>query len=99
SPARVEEHLRPASGEGRPDPDQVRVEGRDGVTAEGYQPGAAALAVQQDGAGRQVEVVDAGADRLGDARAGPVQEFQQGLVAQGERLVPAGRAEDRLDLV
>ncbi|BCJ67959.1 hypothetical protein GCM10009779_57410 [Polymorphospora rubra] len=41
--------------------------------------------MQRGGAGRQVEVVDGGTDRLGDPGAGAVQELQQGPVAQRQR--------------
>jgi hypothetical protein len=51
-----------------------------GIAPDRDQPGLAALAVQQRGPVVEVEIVDGRADRLGDPRAGAVEELQQCLV-------------------
>ncbi len=71
-----------------------------GVPADRHQPGPPALAAQQGGALDDVHVVHGGAvdvhvvhgrtDRLGDPRAGAVQELQQRLVAQSDGRPVAG---------
>ena len=86
----------------RPGPHQVGVERRRGRTPpSGTSRGAAALAAQHAPTPSvEVEVVDRAADRLGDPRAGAVEELQQRPVAQRQRLVAVGRrASSRAHLV
>ena len=89
---RVDDQLGPAA-------DQVGVDRLPRVGADRHDPLLAALAAQQHGAVDGVEVVDVEADRLGDPRAGAVEQLEQRPVAQRQRRAGrAGGLEDRLDV-
>ena len=72
-------------GQRRPGPDEVVLDGPQRVAADRDDPLLAALAGQPHRRPAAVEVVDGEPDRLGDARAGAVQQLEQRPVAQRAR--------------
>ena len=87
---------RPVGRQRRPGPHQVVLDGPQRVAADRDDPLLAALAGQPHRRLPAVEVVDGQPDRLGDARAGAVEQLQQRPVAQPARpLDRAGRLDQR----
>ena len=97
--AGVELAGRPVSGEhGDAAVDEVLEQGDPGRLAERHDPLLGALAQDQDGVGREVDVTEAQAAELPDPDPGRVQELEDRPVAKADRVDRVGAGQQAVDL-